>query len=240
MRGPPLLKALPQSFKSQVIAVAWGYTVPKEGFGNYLKPFADSGIPFWVAPSINNYRQIWPNQQKALDDIQQFTRTGQQFGAGGQLNTLWDDDGESLANENWYGILFGAACAWQPGESSIPQFQQSYGPVFHGDATGDIDAAQNELTAAMELLRTSKVIGDTEGSDGLFWVDPWSKDGQNFASAMRPSSSTAPPRRKGHRRSSRRRATPTHRCARATRSTPWTSPRAASTSSASSINSPTR
>ena len=185
-RSAPLLKALPQSFKSQVIAVAWGYTVPKAGFGNYLEPFADSGIPFWVAPSINNYRQIWPNQQKALDDIQQFTHTGQQFGAGGQLNTLWDDDGESLANENWYGILFGAACAWQPSESSIPQFQQSYGPVFHGDATGDIDAAQNELTAAMELLRTSKVIGDTEGSDGLFWVDPWSKNGQNFASAMRP------------------------------------------------------
>ena len=185
-RSAPLLKALPQSFKSQVIAVAWGYTVPRAGFGNYLKPFAESGVPFWVAPSINNYRQIWPNQQKGLDDIQQFTHTGQQFGAAGQLNTLWDDDGESLANENWYGILFGAACAWQTGESSIPQFQQSYGPVFHGDTTGDIDAAQNELTAAMELLHNAKVIGDTEGTDGLFWVDPWSKDGQNFANAMRP------------------------------------------------------
>ena len=184
--APALLKAMPQSFKDQAIAVAWGYTVPKAGFNGYLKPFADSGIPFWVAPSINNYRQIWPNQQRALDDIQQFTLLGQQMHAGGQLNTLWDDDGESLANANWYGILFGAAAAWQSGQSSIPQFQQNYGPVFHGDTTGDIDQAQNELTAAMELLRTGKVIGDTEGTDGLFWVDPWSHDGQGLARAMRP------------------------------------------------------
>jgi len=38
----------------------------------------------------------------------------------------------------------------------------------------------------MELLRSTKVLGDTEGSDGLFWVDPWSADGQQFAAAMRP------------------------------------------------------
>ena len=37
---------------------------------------------------------------------------------------------------NWYGILFGAAAAWQQGESSIPQFEESYGQVFHGDITG--------------------------------------------------------------------------------------------------------
>jgi hexosaminidase len=183
--APALLKAAPQWFKEDSIVVAWGYS-PKSSFASYLKPFADSGFTFWVAPSINNYRQIWPNQQKALEDIQGFTRDGQKFGSQGQLNTLWDDDGESLANANWYGILFGAACAWQPGESSIAQFEQSYGQVFHGDGTGDLNAAQQALTAAMETLRQGKVIGDTEGSDGLFWVDPWSKDGQEFAKAMRP------------------------------------------------------
>lgn len=186
--APKLLKAAPQSFKDNTIAVAWGYS-PKPNFDTYLKPFADSGIPFWVSPSINNYRQIWPNQQQALEDIQGFTRDGQKMGAQGQLNTLWNDDGESLANMNWYGILFGAACAWQPGESSIPQFEQDFGPVFHGDTTGDINAAQEELTAAMQLLHDNKVITATEGTDGLFWVDPWSRDGQQFANAMRPISS---------------------------------------------------
>ncbi|MDE1162069.1 MAG: family 20 glycosylhydrolase [Acidobacteriaceae bacterium] len=184
-RTQPLLKALPQSFKSSVIAVAWGYS-PKPSFDNYLRPFADSGIPFWVAPSINNYRQMWPNQQQALLDIQGFTRDGQKMGAEGQLNTLWNDTGESLANANWYGILFGAAAAWQQGESSIPQFQQDYGVVFHGDATGYVNQAQDELNAAMQIFHDAKVISDSEGTDGLFWIDPWSRHGQQFAAAMRP------------------------------------------------------
>jgi hypothetical protein len=140
----------------------------------------------WVAPSINNYRQVWPNQEQALEDIQEFTRDGQKYGATGQLNTLWNDDGESLANMNWYGILFGAAAAWQKGESSIPQFEQSYAQVFHGDTLGLLNQAEGELTAAMSLLHDTKVLGATEGTDGLFWVDPWSRDGQIMAAKMRP------------------------------------------------------
>jgi hypothetical protein len=185
--SPALVKALPQSFKDQTIAIAWGYLPdPKGGFIKQIKPFTDAGIELWVAPAINNYRQVWPNQQLALDDIQQFTRDGQRYGATGQLNTLWNDDGESLANMNWYGILFGAAAAWQPGESSIPAFQASFGPVFHGDTSGLINQAQGELTAAMGLLQSNKVVSATEGTDILFWVDPWSKDGQVFAGRMRP------------------------------------------------------
>jgi hypothetical protein len=191
--SPTLLKAMPQSFKDQTIAIAWGYLPnPPGGFPRIIRPYTDAGIELWVAPSINNYRQVWPNQQLALEDIQQFTRDGQRLGATGQLNTLWHDDGESLINMDWYGILFGAAAAWQQGESSIPQFQSSFGEVFHGDTSGQangnglIDQAQNELTAAMSLLHDTKVISATEGTDTLFWIDPWSHDGLAFANLMRP------------------------------------------------------
>ena len=184
--APAQLKAMPQSFKDQTIVVAWGYSPIAKGFSDYLKPYADAGFQLWVSPSINNYRQIWPNQQQALEDIQEFTRDGQKFGATGQLNTLWNDDGESLANMNWYGILFGAAAAWQPGESNIDQFKQSYGEVFHGDSTGLINQAQDELTAAMSLFHDNKIVSGVDGTDGLFWVDPWSKDGQVFANKLRP------------------------------------------------------
>ncbi|MGA7159334.1 MAG: glycoside hydrolase family 20 zincin-like fold domain-containing protein [Acidobacteriaceae bacterium] len=183
---PELLKALPPSIKHQLIAVAWGYSPKARGFLPELKPYVEARIPVWVSPSINNYRQVWPNQQLALEDIQEFTRDGQHYGATGQLNTLWNDDGESLANMNWYGILFGAAAAWQHGESSIQEFQESYAQVFHGDSLGLLNQAQDELTSAMTLLHDSKVIANTEGTDGLFWVDPWSKDGQVIAEKMRP------------------------------------------------------
>ncbi len=35
-----------------------------------------------------------------------------------------------------------------------------------------------------DILRTEAKVGD--GSDGLFWMDPWSKDGQPRAAKMRP------------------------------------------------------
>jgi hexosaminidase len=181
-KTPALLAAMPQSFKDQTIILAWHYTAPPQGFAKVMKIYTDSGMQFWVSPAINNYRQIWPNQQQALDDIQQLTRDGQRAGATGQLNTLWNDDGESLATMNWYGILFGAAAAWQPGESSIEAFRTSYGPVFNGDTTGLVDQAQDELTAAMQILHEAKV---PENSDSLFWIDPWSTEGQRYAVKMR-------------------------------------------------------
>jgi hexosaminidase len=184
--APALLKAMPKSFKDQTIAVAWGYSPSPTGFAKIITPYSNAGIEVWVAPAINNYRQVYPNFNLALPDIQQFTRDGQHYGATGQLNTLWNDDGESLADQNWYGLLFGAAAAWQPGESSIPAFQQAYGQVFHGDKTGKINQAQIELSAAMDLMTQAKIIAATEGSDGLYWVDPWSPDGQKFAAKMRP------------------------------------------------------
>src|ERR1700722_10159587 len=83
-------------------------------------------------------------------------------------------------------FLFGGAAAWQPGESNIDQFRQSYGQVFHGDSTGLINQAQDELTAAMSLFHDNKIISNIDGTDGLFWIDPWSKDGQGYAAKLRP------------------------------------------------------
>ena len=134
--SPDLLKALPQSFKDATIAVAWGYNPEPKGFAKSLTPFTNAGFETWVSPSVHNFRVVYPDNNMALPNIQQFTRDGQKLGSTGQLNTIWNDDGEGLFNQDWYGILFGAAAAWQPGESSIEAFEQSYAQVFHGDATG--------------------------------------------------------------------------------------------------------
>jgi hexosaminidase len=127
---------------------------------------------------------VWPNSNDALPNIQQFIAEGQRQHSTGALNTIWYDDGEALANNNWYGLLFGAAASWQPGVSSIEEFQQSFGPVFHGDSTGALNLAQIELMKCHEILRNEAKVGD--GSDGLFWMDPWSKDGQSRAAKVKP------------------------------------------------------
>ncbi len=182
--SPNLLMTLPQSFKDATIAVAWGYNPEPKGFAKLLTPFIDAGFETWVSPSVHNFRVVYPDNNLALYNIQEFTRDGQQLGSTGQLNTIWDDDGEGLINEDWYGILFGAAAAWQPGESSVEQFEQSYAQVFHGDASGALNQAQLELMAAHAVLKSQAQVGDA--SDNLFWLDPWSKDGQKIAAEMRP------------------------------------------------------
>jgi hexosaminidase len=97
--------------------------------------------------------------------------------------TVWNDDGEGLFNQDWYGVLFGAVAAWQPGESSIPAYQAAYGQVFHGDGSGKINQAQQELMLANQTLGKLKVDFN---SDDLFWMDPWSAEGQAIGVKMAP------------------------------------------------------
>jgi hexosaminidase len=182
--SPDLLKGLPQSFKDSTIAVAWGYNPEPKGFAKFLTPFTDAGFETWVSPSVHNFRVVYPDNNLALLNIQQFTRDGQRSGSTGQLNTIWNDDGEGLINQDWYGILFGAAAAWQPGESSIEAFRQSYGQVFHGDTSGALDQAHKELMAAHAVLKDEAKVGNA--TNNIFWLDPWSKDGQKIAAEVRP------------------------------------------------------
>lgn len=178
MRSPDLVKTLPKD----LVAVAWAYS-PQPSFDRWLQPYVDAGMETWVAPGVNNWNRVWPDFAMALPNIQGFVRDGQRMGSTGVLNTSWDDDGESLFNQTWYAVLFGAAAGWQKGESDIPAFQRSFGRVFHGDTTGLVDEAQRKLMAAHALLQKAGV-GDA--SDNLFWIDPWSPEGQLVAEKIRP------------------------------------------------------
>jgi hypothetical protein len=184
MGSPDLIAKLPPDMLHDMIAVPWWYLPEPKGYAKYIKPFTSAGMETWVSPGVNNWSRVWPNFGMGLSNIQGFARDGQQLGATGLLNTVWNDDGEGLFEMDWYGVLFGAAAAWQPGESSLPQFQQSFGEVFHGDESGKINQAQVELIAAHALLKETADVGD--GSDGLFWIDPWSTDGMTAAAKVRP------------------------------------------------------
>jgi hypothetical protein len=179
MSSPNLVPRLPHD----MIAVAWHYEPEPQGFARWLDPYTEARMETWVSPGVNNWNRVWPNYALALGNIQGFVADGQKAGSTGMLNTIWDDDGEGLFAEDWYGVLFGAAAAWQPGISDIAQFQQDYGAVFHGDATGKIDAAQRALIAAHQALQRA---GLDDARDSYFWLDPWSSEGRQIAAKIRP------------------------------------------------------
>ena len=182
MNDPGLVKTLPKD----MIAVAWEYGPHPEGFDKWLRPYVDAGIQTWVSPGINDWSRVYPNNYEGLLNIQGFVRDGQRVGSTGVLNTVWntDEDGEGLFNNDWYGVLFGAAAGWQAGTSSIPQFENSYGQVFHGDMTGKINQAQMELTAAQLAFRKAGFIHGA--MTDLFWTDPWSEQGQIVSAKLLP------------------------------------------------------
>ncbi len=165
-----------------MIAVPWDYS-DQTGFDKLIQPFAKNGIETWVAPGDSNWNEVYPRDKTALWNIQGFIAAGQRLGSTGALTSVWNDDGEGLFNMDWYGVLFGAVAAWQSGQSSIADYQDSYGQVFHLDSDPGINIAEKDLMAAMEDLANAQT-GMT--SDQLFWLDPWSADGQAVSARLLP------------------------------------------------------
>jgi len=176
--SPELVGTLPKD----MIAVSWHYDA-KPDFTQNLEPFIKSGLETWVATGVNNWNRVYPDNNEALGNIRAFVRDGQKLGAKGELNTVWNDDGEGIFDENWFGVLFGAAAAWQPGESSQDSFIASYGLAFNNDPTGKIDQAQQQLMAAQAAFRKVDLGG---AEDHYFWVDPFSAAGQQVAAKLMP------------------------------------------------------
>ncbi|HUX46193.1 MAG TPA: family 20 glycosylhydrolase [Terracidiphilus sp.] len=178
VNSPELVKTLPKD----MIAVPWRYDAEPD-FTPLILPFTRAGLETWVASGVNNWNRVYPNNNEALGNIRAFVRDGQKLGATGVLNTVWNDDGEGIFDENWFGVLFGAAAGWQKGESSEAAFEASYGLVFHGDTTGKIDKAQQALMAAHAVL---KQVGLEDVEDRYFWVDPFSPEGQQVSAKLLP------------------------------------------------------
>jgi hexosaminidase len=178
VKSPELVGTLPRD----MIAVPWEYRA-RPDFKPIILPFTKAGLETWVSPGVNNWSRLYPNNNEAMANIRAFVRDGQALGATGVLNTVWNDDGEGIFDENWFGVLFGAAAGWQAGESSEEAFSSSFGLAFHQDLTGKIDQAQRELMAAHTEF---KVAGLRDAEDLYFWVDPFSPEGERVGAKLRP------------------------------------------------------
>jgi hypothetical protein len=178
VKSPDLVATLPKD----MIAVPWEYRARLD-YKPIIEPFTKAGLETWVAPGVSNWGRLYPNNNEALANIRVFVRDGQALGATGVLNTVWNDDGEGIFDQNWFGVLFGAAAGWQSGESSEEAFSSSFGQAFHSDPTGKIDQVQRELMAAHDSFKEADLH---DARDVYFWVDPFSPEGERVAAKLRP------------------------------------------------------
>lgn len=175
---PAAVAGLPKD----MIAVPWNYGM-SSGFEKLIEPFAKAGMETWVAPGDSNWSEVYPIAQVALPNIRGFIAAGQRLGSTGALTTVWNDDGEGLFNMDWFNVLFGAAAAWQPGTSSVSNYENAFGRAFYHDAGGKVMDAERELIAAQGALDNAKL---GMNSDAVFWLDPWSKHGQDVSAKLLP------------------------------------------------------
>jgi hypothetical protein len=169
LKYPQLLGILPKD----MIAVPWDYA-PKPNFESIIKPYRDAGLPVFVSPGAQTWKQVWPNLDIGYINIRNFVRDGQKLGAMGLLNTTWNDDGESIYGMAWPALVFGAAAGWQAGESNIDDFKNAYDWAFYRNTDATFRDALENLDRGHQALAKIKV--DTE-TDDLFWIDPFTPEG---------------------------------------------------------------
>ncbi|HEX8720411.1 MAG TPA: beta-N-acetylhexosaminidase [Pyrinomonadaceae bacterium] len=166
LNHPDLLPGVPRD----MIAMNWDYA-PRQSYEARIGLFKKAGLEQFVCPGVWGWNQIFPNTENSSVNIVNFVRDGQHAGVLGVMNTEWDDDGEALFENTWYGVVLGAAAGWQTAPLDLAAFERDFDWAFfrhEGDA----------LTKATRALGAVNSKLGVNNSDELFWRDPFTEDFQ--------------------------------------------------------------
>jgi hexosaminidase len=175
---PGMIPSLPKN----LIVASWEYSA-KESYARWLKPFEDTGMKIFVCPWVGNTSVIVPDYEEAAYNIEHFLTDAKKAGAVGTIITVWNDDGETLYAPGWWSIIYGAACAWEPGETSVEDFNRKYDWDFYRNTDHRFAKTMMSLSHLNEIMRAGKPVQTFDmhyggASDGLFWQNPFSPLGQ--------------------------------------------------------------
>src|SRR6185503_4194006 len=172
LNHPDLIGSIPKD----MIVMNWDYAA-RDDHMSRIKPFKDAGLEQFVCPGVNNWNQIFPNVDAGSKNIINFVRDGQTSGALGMMNTTWDDDGETLFEMTWHGIVLGAAASWQDGAVDLERFDDDFDWAF-------FRAEGHEFTDALRTLGHVQPLLGAGPTDELFWRDPFTSNFQRQARSL--------------------------------------------------------
>lgn len=164
LNHPDLIGNIPKD----MIVMNWDYAA-RDDFLPRIKPFKNAGLEQFVCPGVQNWNQIFPNLDAAAKNITNFVRDGQTTGALGMMNTNWDDDGETLFEMTWYGVVLGAAASWQDKPLEREAFDEDFDWAFFRN-DGD------EFIEALDALGSVNTLLGARSTNELFWREPFNTD----------------------------------------------------------------
>ncbi|MGD0775558.1 MAG: glycoside hydrolase family 20 zincin-like fold domain-containing protein [Candidatus Solibacter sp.] len=178
LKSPALIAQLPKD----TIAATWTYE-PNERFADYIAPFRKAGLDVVVCPSVNNWSKPVPDFDKAVANIGRFVAEGRRQGALGMLNTVWFDDGESLFDTVWYGVVYSAAAAWDGTDYPRERFDESFDWAFHRAPGTAIAGAIRKLGEVHQAMREA---GFVDAANEYLWLDPYGERGSKLYARVQP------------------------------------------------------
>ena len=167
---PGIVEKLPPG----TIAVAWYYDPnPDPEYHHWLDPLLKQKIPFFVAPGVNGWSEIYPDFNLTFANIDTFIAAGRRSGALGVMNTSWTDDQQALRRLSWPGFAYGAVAAWQNTPIDHASFFANYTRQFY-----PISIAANVTTALAMLNQSELHLQHALGQGTMFevWRNPFAAD----------------------------------------------------------------
>jgi hexosaminidase len=151
-----------------VVIASWEY-LAHDTFAPWITPLRDAKVDFFVCPGVVNWNRLFPNLDQAIPGIRVFTREGQAAGALGQLDCAWADNGDALFALAWYPVLYGAAAAWQNGDSDPERFARAFDWAFFRNPGDEMAQAIRKLNQAHALISAAR---PTDATLEVFWLNP--------------------------------------------------------------------
>lgn len=186
VKHPEMISNLPKN----LIVASWEYGAHKS-YEPWLKPFQSAGMRFFVCPWVGNTNVMVPDYEEAAYNIGHFLSEGKQAGAIGTIITVWNDDGETLFAPGWWSVVYGAANAWEPGESNVQEFNRKYDWAFYRNTDHRFADAIMSLGHINEIMRAGKEVQTYDmrsggANDALFWRGLLSPTGRKEAEKELP------------------------------------------------------
>jgi hexosaminidase len=148
VKYPGIVEKLP----SGTIAVAWYYDPrPDPDYRHWLDPLVQHKIPFFVAPGVNSWSEIYPDYDLTFANIDTFVAAGRRLGALGVMNTIWTDDAQMLMRLSWPGMAYGAIAAWQSAPVDRISFFANYARQRYPEGVAA------DLASALAALNSSEI-----------------------------------------------------------------------------------
>ncbi len=151
-----------------VVVATWEY-LAHDTYAPWITPFRDAKVDFFVCPGVVNWNRVFPNLDQAIPGIRVFTREGQAAGAIGQLDCAWADNGDALFALAWYPALYGAAAAWQAGDSDPERFARAFDWAFFRNPGDEMAQAIRRLNRAHALISAAR---PSDATLEVFWLNP--------------------------------------------------------------------